>query len=278
MVDVSGKNIFVSGPMTGYENYNTRAFVATQVRLKLLGAEVVYNPILPWVCEPLRISQTRTHESYMLECVQELSRMREDGSPFFDLVVQLPGWQESEGAKVEDVVAESCGIERVSVFDLPAVASVPGRTSFPPVSPRGNVGKKASQPRHAEPESDSDLLWESWDSAEILWMDERPEGGTGGRIVTSRSELASERETSTVVLMQREFERHGIHDGDVLRMRVSESVSEGMNACLNEIDCRLTLADGIDRRLSFGVFGPAVPDRSSRRSEQYELENVKWDS
>lgn len=113
-----GTNAFLSGPMTGYKNYNERKFIAAQIKLKNAGAEDVYNPILQWICEPLRVSETRDHESYMVECVQELSRTKEDGTPYYDVLVQLDGWKRSDGARVEKIVAESCGIPCVSIHDI----------------------------------------------------------------------------------------------------------------------------------------------------------------
>lgn len=115
---VYGLNVFVSGPMTGYKDYNERAFMEAHIKLREAGAEHVYNPALQWVCEPLHISERRDHESYMLECIQELSRMAEDGTPFYDAVIQIDGWQASDGAVMEEAVATSCGIPCVSIHDV----------------------------------------------------------------------------------------------------------------------------------------------------------------
>lgn len=115
---VYGMNAFLSGPMTGHKNYNERGFVSAHIKLKNAGAESVYNPILQWLCEPARVSDARDHESYMTECIQELSRTKEDGTPYYDVLVQLDGWKRSEGARIEQIVAKSCGIQCVSIHDI----------------------------------------------------------------------------------------------------------------------------------------------------------------
>jgi hypothetical protein len=111
-------NVFVSGPMTGRANYNERKFIQAQIKLRGLGAEHIYNPIMAWLSEPSRIADGRDHESYMTECLHELTRTRDDGMPFYDVVVQLDGWKKSLGAKAEYIVAESCGIPCVSISDI----------------------------------------------------------------------------------------------------------------------------------------------------------------
>lgn len=283
MVDVSGKNVFISGPMTGYENYNERAFTTLHIRLKLLGAETVYNPILQWVCEPQRISEKRTHESYMLECVQEISRMRDDGSPFYDMLVQLPGWRASEGARVEDVVAESCGIERVPAFDVPHVEGVPGLPSMPCVPAHADRAERLSGVAAARAKAESEAtaydesaLWPSWDASEILWVNSDATHGERETRVGSRSQMPSPHAVAIVVAMQRELEKRGIRNGDVAVAKVAETGSVGMNAFVSHVACDLSLADGGTGRLSFDASGPAVPSKSMPYSEQLEIEGVSW--
>lgn len=46
----------------------------------------------------------------MLKDVHELTRRGDDG-PFYDLVLQLPGWEVSRGARFEQACAVVCGID-----------------------------------------------------------------------------------------------------------------------------------------------------------------------
>lgn len=115
---VYGTNVFISGPMAGHANCNERNFMKAHVRIRECGAEHVCNPAICWMQEPGRVSERRDRESYMLESIQELTRVREDGSPFYDFVVQLDGWRRGPGAKMEAAVAEACGIPCVSIREV----------------------------------------------------------------------------------------------------------------------------------------------------------------
>lgn len=106
--------VFLSGPMSGLENFNMNAFTAAHARLKKAGAEEVFDPILTWLNEPERTSRKRDHESYMLECLAELTRS-DGGRPYYDILAQLDGWQDSPGAAVEAAVAKSLGIPTTNV-------------------------------------------------------------------------------------------------------------------------------------------------------------------
>lgn len=130
---VAGRTVFLSGPMTGYEHYNAQGFVEAQIRMKLLGAERVYNPISQWLGEPERISGTRGHESYMLECLHELTRRDGCGKATYDMVVQLDGWEASEGARMEAEVARACGIPLVPIAEADPA---PGDGAEAPADPQ----------------------------------------------------------------------------------------------------------------------------------------------
>ena len=120
-------NVFISGPMSGFANYNMNAFMDAHAELKKAGAELVFNPILEWLSEPERVSQRRMHESYMLICLTELTAYEPHPQnadaimPKYDILVHLDGWQNSPGSKTEVTVAEAVGIQ---TMDLQAACNL----------------------------------------------------------------------------------------------------------------------------------------------------------
>lgn len=119
-MNLEGKTVFLSGGMSGYEHYNIGAFANAHAIVRELGASKVYDPAFAWISQPLEDDAKLTHEDYMLKCLHELTRPsfhREDG-PFYDVLVSLPYWGDSEGAVVERAVAEACGIVCVDLEDL----------------------------------------------------------------------------------------------------------------------------------------------------------------
>lgn len=99
--------LYLSGPVTGIRDDNRLAFSWAQNRLMDVG----YEPFIPHkIVEP-----DDTHETAMLLCVNELTgRTQKPGIrhpvPCYDGLALLPGWEQSEGAKLEKAVAEACGI------------------------------------------------------------------------------------------------------------------------------------------------------------------------
>lgn len=99
--------LYISGPVTGIEDDNRLAFSWAQNRLMDAG----YEAFTPHeIVEP-----DDTHETAMLLCVNELTeRTQKPGAsgivPYYEGVALLPGWEQSEGARLEKAVAESCGI------------------------------------------------------------------------------------------------------------------------------------------------------------------------
>ena len=112
---VKGKRVFLSGPMSGIDHYNAPEFTRAHAVCKEAEAFSVFNPAEEW----LNGYETRSHEYYLRTCVHELTRERlEDYEPFYDVVVQLPGWENSEGAKTEAIVASACGIPCIALDDV----------------------------------------------------------------------------------------------------------------------------------------------------------------
>ena len=109
MIDVKGKSIFLSGPMTGIDLYNAPAFVEAHARLKLMGCGEAFNPAIEWLWDD---SGSEDRLYYMRRCIEALGRgPLSFNSDHWDMLVSLPGWEDSEGARLERTIAESLGIE-----------------------------------------------------------------------------------------------------------------------------------------------------------------------
>ena len=114
-VSVRDKMVFLSGPMSDdWETRHAHEFVDANIALKRAGAAYVYNPAVEWLRE---MGPERSHENYMRLCLRKLSAEGIDG-PYFDMLVSLPMWTVSEGAKLEREVAEACGIPTYDITDL----------------------------------------------------------------------------------------------------------------------------------------------------------------
>lgn len=124
---VSGKRVYLSGPMTGHDDLNVEAFDHVERVCRRLGATRVYNP-----CHA-GIDKSISHEDAMLFSIRTLVRpgvedvacTRPGGVPAsgIDMVVTLDGWEKSDGARLEVIVARACGIPVVRLDELEADAS-----------------------------------------------------------------------------------------------------------------------------------------------------------
>lgn len=86
--------VYISGPMTGYKDYNRPAFRAMASKLRAAGYETL-NPADVLITEG-------TWSDYMRVDLQMLV--------VADLMVVLPGWHESRGARLEVTIAHQLGI------------------------------------------------------------------------------------------------------------------------------------------------------------------------
>lgn len=119
-----GVRAFLSGPMSDDAHYHVIDFIDAHRRLQALGIECIFNPAFKWVGEMDKGMPEGTHEYYMRECINELTRPAFDNMdggvrfrPYYDVLVQLHGWSCSEGARLERDVALACGIRVVSIDD-----------------------------------------------------------------------------------------------------------------------------------------------------------------
>lgn len=117
---VDGKNVFLSGPVTGRERDEVLAeFEEAEEICNESGAFNVYVPIN-------EVSADATHEQAMLECLHELTSAynasndpsRYVPTPYYDVLVQLPGWKFSFGCITEATVAMMCGIPCIELSEV----------------------------------------------------------------------------------------------------------------------------------------------------------------
>lgn len=86
------QKMYLSGPMTGIENYNHEFFNRVAAEFRMAGFEV---------CTPSEFfdgDRTRERHEYMREAVKYLLEA--------DTVVLLPGWEKSQGARLEAAIAQ----------------------------------------------------------------------------------------------------------------------------------------------------------------------------
>jgi hypothetical protein len=95
------KRIFISGKMTGIENFNYPLFNKIAAELRALGHTVE---------NPAENKEQDTWEDYMRLALRQMLTC--------DVVAQLPGWEDSRGARMEHDVADELGIPCVSADSL----------------------------------------------------------------------------------------------------------------------------------------------------------------
>lgn len=100
--EIQGKSVFLSGPITGIDDYKGKFADAAEV-IKALGASSVFNPAA-------EIPDSTEREEAMRICTSKIITS--------DCVITLPGWQDSEGACFEYVASEICGITHYELKEL----------------------------------------------------------------------------------------------------------------------------------------------------------------
>lgn len=109
--DLTGKRVYLSGPMSGILDNNAPAFAEAKRRCLDAGAAMVFNPATAWGHTDRPASWYMRHDLHRLT--------KSDGErPLFDAVVLLDGWQNSEGATLEYQVARACGIALVNLREV----------------------------------------------------------------------------------------------------------------------------------------------------------------
>lgn len=121
-MDVKGKSVFLSGPMTGKAHLNVAAFAEAHQRLKEAGAATVYDPAIEYLQDAKRANDL-SHAAWMRRCLRTLASecaTSEGVRPRWDVLVSLPGWVDSAGAALEREVAVACGVEWHTLDELDA--------------------------------------------------------------------------------------------------------------------------------------------------------------
>jgi hypothetical protein len=118
---VYDKNIYISGPMSGHDDFNYDAFSEVELLLKGAQAGTVYNPAKRHCIKEGLFVRPRIEWmvwlDYMGDDLNMLSKTErrplKDGVnvPLFDYLVSLPGWEDSKGATIERMLADAAGIE-----------------------------------------------------------------------------------------------------------------------------------------------------------------------
>lgn len=88
--------IYISGPMTGYPEYNLPAFSSAQSVLTMKGLTAI-NPGESGVIEG------HTWQDYMRDAIEELITC--------DAMAMLPGWTLSRGANLEWAIGNALGMD-----------------------------------------------------------------------------------------------------------------------------------------------------------------------
>lgn len=101
-------NVYVSGPMTGYVDFNRPAFFAAEEHLASQGW-VVVNPARVDL-EGIEDVSDWTHAQYLKRDLKMLLDC--------DAIYLLPGWKYSKGANIEHQTALACGIQILTETDL----------------------------------------------------------------------------------------------------------------------------------------------------------------
>ena len=96
--------IYISGPMTGYPNFNREAFVRAEMCLIGKGKEVVSPSLVEQDDEGMTWKPLQGKWEYYLKIA--LIKMLHCNT-----IVMLPGWQDSKGARVERYLAETLGFK-----------------------------------------------------------------------------------------------------------------------------------------------------------------------
>lgn len=120
------QKMYLSGPMTNIKDFNHPLFLRVATEFRLAGFEV---------CSPAEFfdgDTTRERKEYMREAFKYLLEA--------DTIVLLPGWQDSEGARIEVAVAKELELIIVEYIETPEQAEQSHKyiASLTPVDEDGN--------------------------------------------------------------------------------------------------------------------------------------------
>ena len=98
VINLSGRRVYIAGPMTGVAELNRPSFFAAEEYLKGQGAIVMNPAVLPDGFE---------HHQYMNIAIPMLMQC--------EVAAFLPGWQQSKGAWAEHTRARAFAMTRVAL-------------------------------------------------------------------------------------------------------------------------------------------------------------------
>ena len=100
------KRIFLSGPMTGIKNFNFPLFNAVANRVRRLGFEVV-NPVD--ICKKFKKERVLADKTVFEQMINE----QQVAERTCDILLLLPGWEDSKGVRLELKTAIEMGLHIV---------------------------------------------------------------------------------------------------------------------------------------------------------------------
>lgn len=109
--------VFISGPMSGYEDFNYPAFHQAADQLK--DRYDIISPAHNQDGEPLQPpqpGQEKPWDHYMRESLRKLMDA--------ECIYMLPGWNQSRGARIEHHLAEVLNIDILNYADMEEVITL----------------------------------------------------------------------------------------------------------------------------------------------------------